>query len=100
MRRVATPPGDPTFHECGVAGLDNWGGFAVFTPARTPDGVVGYLRNALRATAAEPDMQAKLKDLGLQDAAGTFGKEFETWRDTEASTEAILKKTKIDTNHR
>lgn len=100
MHRVATLPGVPTFHESGVAGLDNSGWFAVFAPAGTPEDVVVYLRSALREAMAEPGMQAKLKDLGLQDAADTSGKEMETWRDTIALTEAILKKTKLDMNRR
>lgn len=100
MQRIATLPGVPTFHESGIAGLENSGWFAVFVPAGTPEDVVAYLRSALREVMAEPAMQAKLTDLGLQDAADTFGKEMETWRDTVASTDAILKKTKLDMNHR
>ncbi|MDF3811008.1 MULTISPECIES: tripartite tricarboxylate transporter substrate binding protein [Rhodopseudomonas] len=99
-QRVATLPDVPTFKERGVAGFDNAGWFAVFAPAGVPEVTVGYLRNKLHDVMAEPAIQAKLRDLGLQDASDTFGKGTQAWQETIGQTAAILKKTKLDLDHR
>ena len=69
--RVQTLPGVPTFRESRIEGLENPGWDAVFAPAKTPEGIVSLMQSKLRGVMAEPDMQTKLLELGLQKADGT-----------------------------
>jgi len=99
-QRVSLIPDVPTFQEVGVGGLENDGWFAVFAPAGTPENVVVYLRSKLVEVMAEPGMQAKLQELGLQDAGVMSGKETDSWDKSVALTQDILRKTRIDMDGR
>ena len=92
--RVQTLPGVPTFGERGIAGLENAGWFAVFAPAKTPDNIVSYLRGKLRDAMSEPDMQAKLPELGLQ-RKSEASDDMAIWNGSVAGTLEILRQAKI-----
>jgi tripartite-type tricarboxylate transporter receptor subunit TctC len=96
--RVATLPDVPTFGECGVAGLENPGWFAIFAPANLPDQVAAYLRERLREALSQPDMQPKLRELGLQDAKLTPASEAQVWDESVTRTREILRRTGLDLN--
>jgi hypothetical protein len=49
---------------------------------------------------AEPGMQAKLRELGLQDAGVMSGTETDSWDKSVALTQDILRKTRIDMDGR
>lgn len=97
-KRVATLPDVPTFQESGVEGLENPGWFAVFAPASVPAPVAAYLREGVREVMSQPDTQAKLQELGLQDARPFADRETAIWAESIVSTKAVLRKTGLDLN--
>ena len=64
-KRSATLPNVPTLQEVGVPGMEfgNW--FGMFAPAGTPAEVVARLNQEIHRVFNLPDVQAKLKSLGL-----------------------------------
>ena len=96
--RVVTLPNVPTFGESGIAGLENPGWFAIFAPANLPDQIAAYLREKLQEVMSQPDVQAKLRELGLQDARLTTATEAQVWDESIARTRDILSKTGLDLN--
>ena len=80
-------PDVPTFAEQGVPGFANSSWFAVFTRAGVPPPVLAQLEKAVLDGCAQPEAQAKLKELGAVPAplgaraADAFWKgEFAYWR--------------------
>lgn len=71
LRRSASAPDIPTLAEQGLSGFqaDSW--FAIFAPATTPKDVVAKLNTELNRIFTLPDVQAKLKTLGLDPVLGT-----------------------------
>lgn len=69
--RVSALPSTPTFVEGGVpATLSNtW--FGIFVPAGTPEAVVTRLGAAVRASAAHPDLAAKMSGQGVDMIPGS-----------------------------
>jgi tripartite-type tricarboxylate transporter receptor subunit TctC len=67
---VATPqrapliPDVPTFIESGLSGFTAGSYGGLVAPAATPPGVVAHLAAALLATLAEPEVQARIVELG------------------------------------
>jgi tripartite-type tricarboxylate transporter receptor subunit TctC len=67
---IATPqrapliPDVPTFIESGLAGFTAGSYGGLVAPAATPPGVVAHLAAALLATLAEPEVQARIVELG------------------------------------
>lgn len=94
--RVSTLPDTPTFQESGVAGLEDAGWFAIFAPSATPENVVAYLRGAIREMMALPEMQTKLKELGLQAGNVEVGKEIEMWHRSIAHIRNVLGRIDVD----
>ena len=70
-QRLATTPDLPTLAEQGLPGFeaDSW--FAIFAPANTPKDVIARLNAELNRIYTLPDVQAKLKTLGLDPVLGT-----------------------------
>ncbi|MBB3013150.1 Bug family tripartite tricarboxylate transporter substrate binding protein [Cupriavidus alkaliphilus] len=70
-KRSASAPDIPTLAEQGLPGFeaDSW--FAVFAPANTPKEVVAKLNAELNRIFTLPEVQAKLKTLGLDPVLGT-----------------------------
>jgi tripartite-type tricarboxylate transporter receptor subunit TctC len=96
--RVAALPGVPTFKERGISGLENAGWFAVFVPAKTPDDVVSFLNAEFQKIMAEPDIQARFPDLGLQKRDGTLAQDRALWADSISNIQEIIRQTKIELN--
>jgi len=71
LKRSASAPDIPTLAEQGLTGFqaDSW--FAIFAPATTPKDVVAKLNTELNRIFTLPDVQAKLKTLGLDPVLGT-----------------------------
>ena len=64
-------PNLPTAAEAGVVGYQasSWNGVSV--PARTPKAVVDRLHREIAAAVAAPDLQQRLRDLGIEPRADT-----------------------------
>jgi tripartite-type tricarboxylate transporter receptor subunit TctC len=64
--RASFLPDLPTMKEAGSVPSDlDSGWHGVFVPANTPDPVVKWLETEIRKAVATPEMQSKLKNLGL-----------------------------------
>jgi tripartite-type tricarboxylate transporter receptor subunit TctC len=96
-KRIPSLPDVPTFGEQGVAGMDNAGWFAVLAHANTPAPILQKLSGALTKTIADPAIQKRLLDLGLEPAGGTQEQARAAWARTVKTVEDILKTTKIET---
>lgn len=72
-KRALATPELPTVAEAGVPGFafDSWNG--VHVPARTPATLVAKLNEALNAAVRQPDVRARMLDLGLEPAGTTPG---------------------------
>jgi tripartite-type tricarboxylate transporter receptor subunit TctC len=70
-KRSPSAPDIPTLAEQGLPGFeaDSW--FAIFAPANTPKDVVAKLNAELNRIYSLPDVQAKLRTLGLEPVLGT-----------------------------
>jgi tripartite-type tricarboxylate transporter receptor subunit TctC len=62
-------PGVPTSAESGIPGLYASGWFGLFAPRGTPKEVVAKLNAAMLAALADPNVKARLADLGLEIAS-------------------------------
>jgi tripartite-type tricarboxylate transporter receptor subunit TctC len=91
--RLPEVPDVPTFAEAGAPymAVDAW--FGLFAPARTPEGVVGRLSDALPAALAAPEIAARLTQMGFAPApmpAAAFAAfqraEVARWRELVALT--------------
>ncbi|WER47926.1 tripartite tricarboxylate transporter substrate binding protein [Cupriavidus sp. WKF15] len=70
-KRSPSAPDIPTLAEQGLPGFeaDSW--FAIFAPANTPKDVVARLNAEFNRIYSLPDVQAKLRTLGLEPVLGT-----------------------------
>nr|WP_315597656.1 tripartite tricarboxylate transporter substrate binding protein [uncultured Cupriavidus sp.] len=70
-KRSKTLPDVPTMQESGFPGfvIENW--YGLFVPAETPAPLIQRLNAELNAVLAEPDVAAKLNDMGSSDVRGT-----------------------------
>jgi tripartite-type tricarboxylate transporter receptor subunit TctC len=74
--RLAMLPDVPTVAET-VPGFEVNGGLGIGAPKGTPPEIIGYLNNEIGAALADPDIKARLADLGFSPApmsAAEFGK--------------------------
>ncbi|MGO4305911.1 Bug family tripartite tricarboxylate transporter substrate binding protein [Cupriavidus sp. RAF12] len=71
LKRSPSAPDIPTLAEQGLQGFDADSWFAIFAPANTPKDVVAKLNAELNRIYTLPDVQAKLKTLGLDPILGT-----------------------------
>ncbi len=70
-KRLGSMPDVPTVAESGVQGLKDFevvSWQAIFVPAGTPTPIVDRLHKEIRTILAEPDMQERLKSLGMEPA--------------------------------
>ncbi|MCZ2499266.1 tripartite tricarboxylate transporter substrate binding protein [Xylophilus sp. Kf1] len=65
-RRLANMPTVPTMAEAGVAGFEMQSWQGVFAPAGTPAPIVDRLGREIAAIVALPDVQDKLRNLGVE----------------------------------
>jgi tripartite-type tricarboxylate transporter receptor subunit TctC len=72
-QRAQTLPNVPTLDEQGIRDVyaDNW--YALFAPARTPPAVIAKINAAVAAALNDPEVSAKLIDVGAVPATGTPG---------------------------
>lgn len=66
MRRSQLLPDVPTLAEAGVDGCELLGWNALFAPAGTPVDIVDLLHREVRLTLAEPTVQARIRELGVE----------------------------------
>ncbi len=64
-------PEVPTFTEAGLAGIEGVSWFAVYAPAKTPEGVVRQLNAAINKALTAPELRERFTRLGLEPAGGT-----------------------------
>jgi tripartite-type tricarboxylate transporter receptor subunit TctC len=65
LERSPNVPRLPTIAESGFPGFEATSWFALLAPAGTPASIVGKVQREARAIGQEPEMQAKLAQLGL-----------------------------------
>ncbi|MDN8617465.1 Bug family tripartite tricarboxylate transporter substrate binding protein [Variovorax ginsengisoli] len=65
-RRLASLPGVPTLAEAGVSDFEMQSWQGVFAPAGTPKPIVDRLSREIAAIVALPDVQEKLRKLGVE----------------------------------
>jgi tripartite-type tricarboxylate transporter receptor subunit TctC len=70
-KRSASFPDIPTLAEAGVPGYETYTWNAVFGPAGLPRPLVELLSRELQAVVAQPEVQAKLKDLSATPVGST-----------------------------
>ena len=63
-KRPRAAPDLPTIAESGLPGFDVSSWYGVFAPAGTPRSVVDFVAASIAKAVAQPDVQAKLADLG------------------------------------
>jgi len=84
-QRTPELPDVPTLGELGVKGFDNMGWSAVVARAGTPADIVEKLNKATQAFHKSPDVQAKLKSMGVIPLSGPAALVMETTvRDAKA----------------
>lgn len=69
--RSALLPDVPTIAESGFLGFQSYDWNGLFAPAGTPASAIERLYHAMKAVLAEPQVQARLKDLGLETVGST-----------------------------
>jgi len=84
--RAPALPNVPTIAESGVPGYESTSWFTIATSARVPGPIVQKLNADFNAVLAMPEVQAKLKDLGMNAVGGStefaarhFASETEKW---------------------
>ena len=87
-KRNAALPDVPTVQEAGVAQYDVASWNALAAPAGTPQAVIDKLNAAARQAVASPNVQQRMKELGMRGQAGTpaeqqalLASEIKRWRE-------------------
>lgn len=65
-RRNPSLPDVPTMDEAGLAGFDVGGWYAVYAPPATPAATVSRLGDATTRALAQPELKARLEELGYE----------------------------------
>lgn len=87
--RLPAMPGVPTFTEAGLAGLAETGWFSLFVHAKAPDDVKARVSAAMRTIIADPAVQQRLIELGLEPPAA--GEDAGTlWQRSIVSARSLL----------
>lgn len=71
--RLASLPGIPTLAEAGAGDIVAYAWQGVVVPAGTPAATVEKLSSALQAIVKSPDMQARLREIGVEPLEGGRG---------------------------
>jgi tripartite-type tricarboxylate transporter receptor subunit TctC len=77
-QRLPTLPDVPTVAEAGLSGYDSTGWFGVVAPADTPAPIVARLNADINAALNDEQIQAAMRNLGVEPAPGTV-KAFEDY---------------------
>ncbi len=70
-KRSSLIPDVPTVAESGVPGYESIAWYGVMAPKGTPYAIANLLNGEMRKAMAQPEMKARLQDLGTADVAGT-----------------------------
>ncbi|MFC5496346.1 Bug family tripartite tricarboxylate transporter substrate binding protein [Caenimonas terrae] len=70
-QRLPTLPDVPTAAEAGLPGYDSTGWFGVVAPAGTPAPIVARLNAEITAALNDPQIQASMRNLGVEPAPGS-----------------------------
>ncbi|WP_342131088.1 Bug family tripartite tricarboxylate transporter substrate binding protein [Hydrogenophaga sp. OTU3427] len=90
-QRSPAYPGLPTVSEtAGFAGFELLHWFGLLAPARTPDAVVSLLNRQINEILRDPEMKAKLVDMGLEIEGGTPQKLADTMRRDRLKWEKVI----------
>jgi tripartite-type tricarboxylate transporter receptor subunit TctC len=86
LKRSANIPGLPTISESGFPGFEAISWFAILAPVGTPAAIVGKVHQDALKVLAQPDIQARLSQLGVETAgnspaelAATIKSDIEKW---------------------
>ncbi len=66
LKRQPNLPDVPTLDESGLKGFDVDAWYALYAPAATPPDIVRKINEALRRTLADPEVQHRLTELGIE----------------------------------
>lgn len=91
-KRIKELPNIPSLAEHGIKGFDVSTTTGILVPAKTPTAVIDKLNHALNVALADPQVQARLKQLGT-DADPSTAAQFQTFLDQEDAKAAQLFKT-------
>lgn len=69
-RRMPLAPKVPTFTEQGLVGYEHGGFWGFFAPSGTPQAAIDTFAKAVALAVAQPDLQERMVDLGLEPAGG------------------------------
>jgi tripartite-type tricarboxylate transporter receptor subunit TctC len=72
-RRLPSLPEVPTFAEAGLPGYESVGWFGLVGPARMPEAIVARLNGAFGDALREPQIENRLRLLGVEPRLGTPG---------------------------
>ena len=81
-QRLAGAPEVPTFREAGLPGMVTASWFGFFAPAATPDAVQKQLVDDIQEVSRQPDVRARIVQLGVEPAA-LPQRDFQRFLDTE-----------------
>jgi tripartite-type tricarboxylate transporter receptor subunit TctC len=70
-RRMSALPDLPTVAETGLAGFEAQAWLAIFAPGNTPAPIVARIHRDLVAAMAQPDVRARMADLGIEPVGST-----------------------------
>ena len=70
-QRNPSLPNVPTMAESGLTGFDVGGWYGVYAPAGTPAETIARYNKAITAAVTQPDMKARLEDMGYESWSGS-----------------------------
>ena len=71
LQRSSAAPDVPTMHDSGVTGFEATSWFALLAPAGTPQTIVRKIHSETVKALAQPDVRAKLTDMGMEVVGST-----------------------------
>lgn len=90
-QRLAGAPDLPTFKEAGLTGMLSASWFGFFMPSSTPDFIQRQLFNDIQDVLKQPDIRAKIVQLGVEPAAASQ-RDFQRFLDAELERWTALTK--------
>ena len=96
-KRYSQLPDVPTLQEAGVPDFDVDIWYGLLAPAKTPEPLIRKLSNDLKKVLADPDTQARLREVGVETAfldpqqmAALMKRDVERWRDVATRIKLTL----------
>ena len=93
--RFSRMPEIPTVIESGIAGFDADIWYGIVAPAKTPAAIVKKISDDIAKVVAEPEMQAKLRDRGLEPAYLDSAKTSELIKQDVSRWKEIIQRLKL-----